>query len=372
MTAKILLPARLPIERIDWEALISPVGRSNRALAQFGGILSALPNPALLLAPLTTQEAVLSSRIEGTQATLGDVLKFEAGQTPDQESKGLDIQEILNYRKALCVAERELLKKPFNLNLLKRLHSILLDSVRGRNKDRGEFRRIQNWIGPQGTPIEQAHFVPPGPERVMEYLDNWEKYYHMERPDPLVQLAILHAQFEIIHPFLDGNGRLGRLIIPLFLHEKKILPSPMFYLSSWLERNRREYYSRLRSVSASDGGWSEWIMFFLRAVEEQARANTATAQALILLYDRLKEQILSLTRSQWSVPLLDMMFRQPVFSTAMLNFKRPQPTRAALLNMLRTLQQNGIIKIVTPGSGRRGTVFALAEPVNLSEGKKVF
>lgn len=372
MTAKTRLPDKLPIEGINWEALIPPVGRSNRALAEFGGILTALPNPALLLAPLTTQEAVLSSRIEGTQATLGDVLKFEAGQIPDQESKGLDIQEILNYRRALRVAEQELLKKPFNLNLLKRLHSILLDSVRGQNKDRGEFRRIQNWIGPQSTPIEQAYFVPPGPERVMEYLDNWEKYYHTERPDPLVQLAILHAQFEIIHPFLDGNGRLGRLIIPLFLHEKGILPSPMFYLSSWLEGNRQEYYRSLHSVSTTDTGWDEWITFFLRAIEEQARANTATAKALLSLYDRLKDQILSLTRSQWSVPLLDMMFRQPVFSATMLKFKKPQPTRAALLNMLRTLNQNRIIKVVTPGAGRRATVFALAELVNLSEGKKVF
>ena len=366
------MPDMLPIERINWEALIPMVGRSNRALAQFGGILSALPNPALLLSPMTTQEAVLSSRIEGTQATLGDVLKFEAGQVPIQESRGLDIQEILNYRKALHEAERELVKKPFNLNLLRRLHAILLDSVRGQNKDRGEFRRIQNWIGPQGTPIEKAYFVPPGPDHVMEYLDNWEKYYHMERPDPLVQLAILHAQFEIIHPFLDGNGRLGRLIIPLFLHEKGILPSPMFYLSSWLERNRKEYYRHLRSVGSAQHGWDEWVTFFLHAVEEQARTNLATAQALLSLYDRLKERILNLTRSQWGVPLLDMIFRQPVFSTAMLNFKKPQPTRAALLNMLRTLNRNGIIKIVTPGSGRRGTVFVLAELVNLSEGKKVF
>jgi Fic family protein len=217
------------------------LGKANRALAQYDGVLYGLPNPEVLLSPMTTQEAVLSSRIEGTQATLGEVLEFEAGEEPEEESKRLDIQEIINYRRALKAAERELKKRPFNLNLLLSLHSILLNSVRGRNKGKGQFRKIQNWIGLPGAPLKKAQFVPPRPEVLPEFLDNWEKYYHLDRPDPLVQLAIIHGQFEILHPFLDGNGRLGRLFVPIFLFEKQILSRPMFYLSAFLEAHRDEY-----------------------------------------------------------------------------------------------------------------------------------
>jgi Fic family protein len=179
-----------------------------------------MPNAELLLSPLTTQEAVLSSKIEGTQATFGEVLQFEGGEEPEQESLRLDIQEILNYRTALKAAEVELRKRPFNLNLLLHLHRILLDSVRGRDKGRGRFREIQNWIGRPGSPIQEASYIPPDPAKLQPPLDNWEKYYHAGCPDLLVQLAIVHGQFEIIHPFIDGNGRLGRILIPLFLFER--------------------------------------------------------------------------------------------------------------------------------------------------------
>lgn len=162
---------------------------------------------------------------------MGEVLKFEAGEEPKEESKRLDIQEIINYRRALAAAVQELKTRPFNLNLLLKLHSILLDSVRGRSKARGQFRKTQNWIGPPGSKLEDAQFVPPRPEVLPEFMDNWEKYYHLDRPDSLVQLAVIHAQFEILHPFLDGNGRLGRLMVPILLFEKEILTRPMFYLS---------------------------------------------------------------------------------------------------------------------------------------------
>src|SRR5262245_30402157 len=202
---KPFVPQHLPHKDVKWEPLIPLIGQANRALAHYDGVLYGVPNPAVLLSPLMTQEAVLSSRIEGTQATLGDVLKFEAGEEPKHEARRLDIQEINNYRKALRAAYKELKTRPFNLNLLLKLHSILLDSVRGRDKGRGRFRTIQNYIGAAGTPMEQAAFIPPEPRLLAALLHNWEKYYHMERPDPLVQLAVVHAQFEIIHPFVDGN-----------------------------------------------------------------------------------------------------------------------------------------------------------------------
>jgi len=367
---KPFVPQKLPITEVDWERLIPLIARANRSLAFFDGVLQGVSNSELLLSPMTTQEAVLSSRIEGTQATLGDVLKFEAGEEPPEIQRQEDIREIMNYRRALRQAEEALKQKPFNLNLLKDLHATLLDSVRGRNMARGRFRTEQNWIGPSGTPIEKAHFVPPEPRLVMEYLDNWEKYCHMDRPDALVQLAVLHAQFEIIHPFLDGNGRLGRMIIPIFLYEKKLLSSPMFYLSAYLEEHRDEYVMRLRALGQVDDAWNSWIQFFLTAVEHQATLNAEKARSIIGLYNRLKKEVIALTHSQFAVPLLDRMFARPVFQISQLRWKN-MPTRPMLNNLVIKLRDAGILKVLRPGSGRRGQVLVFAELVNIAEGNKV-
>jgi Fic family protein len=365
-------PPKLPLSEVKWEPLIPLIGRANRSLAHYDGVLYGVPNPDVLLSPLTTQEAVLSSKIEGTQATLGEVLKFEAGEEPEQESRRLDIQEIINYRRALRHAEVALKSRPFNLNLLLELHYILLDSVRGRNKGRGKFRTTQNWIGRPGTPIEQADFVPPDPMFMMEHLDNWEKYYHADRPDPLVQLAVVHAQFEIIHPFLDGNGRIGRILVPLFLYEKKLLSRPMFYLSAYLEEHRNEYVTRLRDIGQTNDAWNQWIEFFLKALNEQAGKNAKTARAIMELYNNLKSRVIELTHSQYAIPLLDQIFERPLFQSSHLRFKgRPAPSRQAVANLLRVLREDGILKVMREGSGRRAQVLALVELINLCEGKEV-
>lgn len=370
---KPFIPQKLPIRNIAWEPLIPLVGRANRSLALYEGTLYGVPNPEVLLSPLTTQEAVLSSRIEGTQATLGDVLKFEAGEEPEPESRRHDILEIINYRKALRHAEAALKVRPFNLNLLLKLHAILLDSVRGRDKGRGQFRKIQNWVGVPGTPIERADFVPPDPTVMKQALDDWERYYHADRPDPLVQLAVVHAQFEIIHPFLDGNGRIGRILIPLFLHEKGLLSRPMFYLSAYLEEHRDEYIQRLRALGREGDAWNRWIAFFLRALDEQARANAIKARAIIDLYESLKKRVIALTHSQYAVPLLDWIFERPLFQSGHLGFgaERP-PSRQAIAHLLRLLREDGILRVIREGRGRRAQVLALAELINLCEGKEVF
>ena len=368
-------PLKLPIAGIDWEGLIPLIGKVNRSLAYYDGILHGISNSSLLLAPLTTQEAVLSSKIEGTQATLGDVLKFEAGENPLKEERKVDIQEIMNYRRALTVAEKSLVTKPFHLNLMKELHSILLASVRGENKSPGEYRKVQNWIGKPGTPIEQAEYVPPSPSVIIEYLDNWEKYYHLDRPDPVVQLAILHAQFELIHPFLDGNGRLGRMIIPLYLYEKSILSRPVFYLSKYLETNREEYVSRLKALSSSketEKRWGEWVEFFLTGVDQQSKANASTVQKIFSLYDNLKERCIELTHSQFAVPLLDCIFKKPVFQTSYLYDKKGLPSTPMINNLLTSLKNANIITIVREGKGRRPHVYVLQDLVNITEGKKIF
>jgi len=364
------VPSKLPIDEVKWEPLIPFIGRASRSLAHYEGVLCGVPNPELLLSPLTTQEAVLSSRIEGTQTTLGEVLKFEAGDKPTEVDKQIDIQEILNYRRALNEAKEHLPTRPFTLNLLRSLHEILLDSVRGRDMGRGAFRTTQNWIGKQGTPIAKADFIPPSPLIIIELLDNWEKYYHSEQPDPLVQLSIVHAQFEILHPFLDGNGRIGRILIPLFLYEKKLLPRPTFYLSEWLDEHRDEYIHNLRELGKRPGSWNRWIEFFLSAVTEQAERNAVKARKIMSLYEQMKKSIIQLTRSSFAIPLLDQLFQRPVFRQSDLQCQ-PAPTKAVISVLLRSLHKAGIITVGRPGSGRRGTIYILRDLINICEGRHV-
>ncbi|MCO6483834.1 MAG: Fic family protein [Flavobacteriales bacterium] len=366
------VPDPLPIEGLDWQGLMPIVGQANRALARYDGILMGIPSPEVLLSPLTTQEAVLSSSIEGTQATLGDVLQFDSGQEPELASRKQDIGEIINYRKALHAAERELANKPFHLNMLKRLHAILLNSVRGQDKRRGQFRTTQNFIGKPGTTIAEAYFVPPSPLVLQEHLRSWECYYHTDRPDPLVQLAIVHAQFEVLHPFDDGNGRLGRIIIPLFLFEKQLLPRPMFYMSGWLERHRGEYIARLRAIGREPDAWTAWIRFFLTGLAEQAKDNCDKARAIMDLYAELKQRALEVTRSQFAVPMLDQMFERPIFTSSLFTFQGTPPTSATVSNLLRSMRENGLVKVLREGSGRRGTVYVLARLLNLCEGREVY
>ena len=365
------IPAKLPIEDVDWQPLIPYIAKSNRAVALYEGILYAVPNPNVLLSPLSTQEAVSSSKIEGTQATLGQVLLFEAGLEPDMQRTRDDIDEIINYRTAMEYAKIELEKKPFNLNLLLELHEMLLNSVRGQDKSRGSFRRVQNWIGALNSTIEEAGFIPPDPLHVREYMENWENYYHAERPDALVQLAVVHAQFEIIHPFLDGNGRLGRMLIPLFLYEKRILSQPVFYLSDYFESHRDEYIMALRQIGDSASSWNAWIIFFLEAITEQAKANTEKARAIMDLYELLKNRVLELTHSQYAVPLLDILFKQSIISSSDLRKKPHLPSNPTIIYLLSKLEKDGIISIVRESSGSRPAVYALKELINICEGKNI-
>ncbi|HWA87416.1 MAG TPA: Fic/DOC family N-terminal domain-containing protein [Opitutus sp.] len=366
------VPEPLPITNLDWHSLIPLIGRANRELARFDGLLHGIRNPAVLLSPITTQEAVLSSRIEGTAATLSDVLQFEAGELfPDEEEKRNDIVEISNYRRSLRRAEEALRDRPFNLNLMLKLHEVLLDSVRGRDKLPGRFRINQNWIGIQGATLAEASFVPPSPLDLPRLLTEWENYYHADERDPLVQLAIIHAQFEILHPFNDGNGRIGRILIPLFLFEKKILSQPMFYLSAYLEARRSEYIGRLRELG-QPGSWNRWLAFFLEGVATQAAANAQTARAILALYERLKHQVIDLTHSQFAVPLLDHLFARPATSASDLERQEDMPTLAMVSTLLRQLAQAGVLKIARQGQGRRATIYVLHHLVNLCEGREVF
>ncbi|MBC8414096.1 Fic family protein, partial [bacterium] len=267
-------PQKLPLEGLDYQRLFALVGEANAELARYDGLLQGIVNPAIMLSPLTNEEAVLSSKIEGTQATVDEVLEQEAGLIKEGE-KYKDIQEIINYRDALRSSQEYLDERPINLSFVRELHKILLTSARGQDKTPGEFRKDRNWIGTYGCTMEQASFVPPNPLQLQDHLEAWQAYMKSGDIDLLLQTAVVHAQFELLHPFKDGNGRIGRILIPLFLYQKKKLSKPMFYLSAYMEAHREEYYARLQSISR-EGDWDGWIAFFLTAITEQARSHNRT------------------------------------------------------------------------------------------------
>lgn len=363
------VPEKLPLGVIDFQRLFGLVGQANAELARYDGLLQGIVNPEVLLSPLTTQEAVLSSKIEGTQATVDEVLEHEAGLQKEGE-KYKDIQEIVNYRLALYSATDYLKERPLSLFFIRELHRILLNSVRGQDKTPGEFRTDQNWIGLPGTPIEEASFVPPSPLQLNDHLQAWETYLDLDDIDHLLQTAAVHAQFELIHPFKDGNGRIGRILIPLFLYQKKKLSQPMFYLSSYLERNRDEYYARLQGISRNNG-WNDWIEFFLRGVTEQAKENSNKVKRIMTLYDDMKIKIADLTRSQYAIQVLDAIFAKPIFQTS--DFvERSGITKQTAMPLLRILRENNLLTTVRESSGRRAAIMAFPRLLNIAEGREIF
>lgn len=366
------VPDTLPIAELDFRQLLPLVGQANAALARYDGLLQGIPNPAVMLSPLTTQEAVLSSKIEGTQATVDEVLEQEAGLVKEGE-KYKDIQEISNYRAALFSAREYLQDYPIRLGFVRELHRVLMDSVRGQDKNPGEFRKEQNWIGRAGCTIEQATFVPPNPVQLPDYLIAWEQYLDSDDIDFLIQAAVVHAQFELLHPFMDGNGRIGRILIPLFLYQKRALSQPMFYLSEYLEQNRDEYYQRLKAISA-EGDWNGWIAFFLKGVCSQSEQNSERVQQIRVLYEEMKLAIQETTRSQYSVHLLDAVFSKPVFRSSDLaqqlnrDYGVHEKTTPGLL---RQLKAAGILQELKPRAGSRPAVLCFPRLINLAEGRQV-
>ena len=361
---------KFPPKDLDLNRLLPLVGPANAELARYDGVLFAIPNANVLLTPLSTQEAVLSSKIEGTQATFGEVLEFEAsGKTTDEE-KTADIHEVINYREAMYGAVEQMKSLPLSQRLIKGAHRVLMQGVRGQNKSPGEYRRVPNWIGAPGCTLKTARFVPISAEQVPDAMSKWERYLHEKSPDLLIQLAILHAEFEAIHPFLDGNGRLGRLLVPLYLVDKKLLSSPNFYISAYLEANRDEYYDRLTAVS-SDNDWTGWCVFFLTAIIEQGRSNHAKAKAILDLYQKKKLWISDTIRSQHAIKALDWFFSRPIFKisdfTTSSGIPKPTANRIVLL-----AKKQGLLRVLHKGGGRRPTVLAFPELLNIAEGKKAF
>ncbi len=366
---------KFPPKNILWEKLVPLIGPASSAIARYDGVLSAVPNPAVLLSLLSAQDAVLSSRIEGIQATMGEVLEYEAGKKILNLSKKKenDIHEVLNYEKAMHHAINLLDILPISRKLIKEMHKVLFEGVRSQNNAPGEYRTIPNWIGPKGCTADTCRFIPASADKLPDAMNLWEKYLHKEEPDLLVQLAIVHAEFEAIHPFLDGNGRLGRMIVPLYLYQKGLIKSPMFYLSAYFEENKDEYYDRLLYISGNDD-WTGWCIFFLNALIKQAEENIRKATAILDLYNKLKIQITELTHSQYAISAVDWIFEKPIFKSNDFTDSAgiPPATVRRILNVLRNKETGEILKTLIEPSGRRPAVFIFARLLNIAEGNKAY
>jgi len=356
-----------PDHGLEWSNLIPLLGPTAAAIARYDGILGAIPNPFLLLTPLTIQEAVLSSRIEGTQATVLEVLESGgAGMVPDSAGRQLDIQEVWNYIKAMQKAEELLEQYPLSQRVIREAHSVLLQGVRGHGKSPGQYRRIPNWIGPPNCKMNEARFVPIEAQKLDDAMSEWEKYIHREHPDRLVQLAILHAEFESLHPFLDGNGRLGRMLIPLFLWQQNFIQGPIFNISSYFEADRDAYYDGLLSVS-KDGNWAGWIKYFLEALGKQAEYNYHKARSIFELYEQTGEAVAQNVRSQYAVLALGWIFKNPVFKTS--SFKNSQGIpRASAHRVLSAFEDLGILAKHAQTRGNVSAVYAFPKLIEIIQG----
>jgi Fic family protein len=280
------VPALLP-PKLDWTPrLIRVLSDADRLIGKLAGEGGRLPNPHILMRPFLQREAVLSSKIEGTQATLGELLAAEAGAAVDRSPD--DLREVSNYVVALEHGIVRLKELPLCVRIIRELHEKLMTGVRGQQATPGRFRKIQNWIGKPGSTLATASFVPPPPDEVETCLAAWEKFLHESDLPPLVTIALAHYQFEAIHPFLDDNGRVGRLLITLFLIEREILPTPLLYLSAFFEAARRDYYDGLRGVSER-GEWNEWLEYFLQGVarmSEDALSRAARINSKLIEWQR--------------------------------------------------------------------------------------
>ena len=358
------VPDDLPITGLNWENLAGFTSKAMQELARYDGTLNSILNPAVLLSPITLREAELSSRIEGTQVTLVEVLKHEAGDKEGDAEKKKDIKGIINYRRALFYAEQYLEDRPVTLHLIRELHAILMDSVRGEDKEPGKFRDEQNFIGKKGSTIEQARFIPPDTVTMKHALEKLQGFMDGDYPDPLVQLAIIHAQFEIIHPFKDGNGRLGRMLIPLFLYQKRVLQRPMFYLSEYLEETDQEYRDRLLAIT-DENDWQGWVEFFLKAIQVQAQKNNEKAKTICDLYEGMKPKFLEVTKSQFSQPALDAFFKRPIINSTDFREVSGISHRATANSILTSLASHDLIKMRRAGSGQSPAVYALPDLINI-------
>lgn len=359
-------PNNFPPRELDLGSVVTLVGKANACLSRYDGLLESLVNPQVMLSPLVMKEAEFSSRIEGTVATANEVYQQQAGEQFDSE-KDADIHEVLNYRSTLRLADDFLADRPLSLHTLRQMHTTLMTEVRGKDKNPGQFRTTQNWIGQRGCTIEQATYVPPSPIVLQAHLDRFMDFVNLSGDsfDPIVKAALIHAEFELIHPFDDGNGRIGRLLMPLYLMKQGSIVSPSLYLSGYLEAKRDVYYQKLENISR-DEDWIGWVEFFLMAVIDQSQNNLELVRKIIDLYEQKKKEISDLLRSDQSIYILDMLFDTPIFRANTLHEKLDiQRQRAAAY--IRTLKGADVIQEVRPASGRQAALLSFKALLDITD-----
>ena len=359
------LPPKPPLKYTD--KMLALLSNADRKIGRLDGLTTVLHNPTLFVSMYVTKEALLSSQIEGTQATLLDVIQIDdlSGR------KKLEALKVTNYINALNHGMSRLNDLPLSLRLLKEIHQILLAGVRGENKHPGEFRTTQNWIGSAGCSLNEASFVPPPPHEMMKALADLELFMHTENSIPkLVQIALIHAQFEMIHPFLDGNGRIGRLLIAFWLYNQKILNYPLLYISYYLKKHRIEYYDRLRDVSEF-GKWEEWVVFFLEAVASTAESATNCGREIIKLKEGLFAEFQKDRRNKANInDLIDLLFEIPVLKITDIQAKlgTSYPTAKSLVDLF--LSRN-VLSIADPAQTRNKSYVFDAYLALLNEGTEL-
>ncbi len=356
MSQKAFLPPALP-PKIDYKSLFPLIIKAREIVARYDESVKKLLNPDIIQRSFETKEAVLSSKIEGTQATLEEVMVFDAQEKKSEESeKEKDFREIYNYRRAIEFGKELLEKKPLSENVIKELHKILLDSSRGQNKAPGQFRKNQVFIGPYGATIEEATFIPPEPQEIPNLFSNLENYMHSkDEIDPLIQIAVSHYQFEAIHPFMDGNGRVGRLLVPLFLYEKKVTTYPNIYVSEYLETHRDVYYDLLKGVSIK-GDWNSWVRFFLDAIYEQTKTTLDRVEKIEKLYNELKAQMPNMN-SIYANNFLDAIFVKPTFTTKSIKIISKISNNQTLYNLIGKFVEHKILVDIFPKQTRNKLYF---------------
>lgn len=323
--------------------LVRALSDADRALGELAGLGRAIPNPHLLVGPFVRREAVLSSRIEGTQADIAELYAYEAGAV---RAPGSDAREVLNYVRALNYGIGRLRELPIGLRLIKELHAHLMEGVRGEAATPGEFRRVQNYIGRPGCTVHTADFVPPPAPQMFHALEDMERYLHT--PDanpPLLRLAFVHYQFEAVHPFLDGNGRIGRLLLALLTVYWDLLPLPLLYLSAYFERHRSDYYDLLLAVS-QQSAWRDWVEFFLRGVEDQAHDAIVRAKRLQDLQREWRERLQQARMTGLALGIVDALFDSVALAPNEVA-ERFGVSHQASMAALRRLEQMGIVRETT-------------------------
>ena len=342
------------------------LSNADRAIGRLAGEGRRLPNPHLFIRAFVRKEAVLSSRIEGTQATLGELLAVEAGAAVERSPD--DLREVGNYVVALEYGLERMDTLPMSLRLVRELHESLLRGVRGDFATPGEFRRSQNWIGPPGCTLNEATYVPPPPSELVGCLDSWERYLHDDTLPPLVHAALAHSQFEAIHPFLDGNGRVGRLIITLLLVIRGVISSPLLYLSAYIEATRQEYYARLLGVTER-GEWEEWLGYFLRGVAVQSEDAVDRIQRIDDLFSHWK-QGLAQVQSRLPERALDLFAENPFWTVGGVA-RRLGVAFTTAQRAIDRLEKEGVV--TRQGTARRNRVYCaraildvLEEPLRLT------